>query len=75
MRDNDFKLCQGRLRLDVKKIFSEREVRHCNRLLREVLESPGSAQETDVALRDVVSGHSGDGLTVGLGDLKGLFRP
>jgi len=27
----------------------------------------------DVALRDVVSGHGGDGLVVGLGDLGGLF--
>ena len=27
----------------------------------------------DVALRDVVSGHGGDGLVVGLGDLKGLL--
>ena len=27
----------------------------------------------DAALRDVVSGHGGDGLTVGLGDLIGLF--
>ena len=28
-----------------------------------------------VALRDVVSGHGGDGLTVGCGDLRGLFQP
>ena len=29
----------------------------------------------DVALRDMVSGHGGDGLTVGLDDLRGLFLP
>ena len=29
----------------------------------------------DVALRDVVSGHGGGGLLVGLGDLRGLFQP
>ena len=29
----------------------------------------------DVALRDVVSGHGGDGLMVGLGNLSGLFQP
>ena len=29
----------------------------------------------DVALRDVVSGHGGGGLTLGLGDLSGLFQP
>lgn len=29
----------------------------------------------DVALRAVVSGHGGDGLVVGLGDLSGCFRP
>mgnify|MGYP001864492600 CR=1 FL=1 len=29
----------------------------------------------DVALRDVVSGHGGGGLLVGLGDLGGLFQP
>jgi len=29
----------------------------------------------DVALRDVVSGHGGDGLMVGLGDLSGPFQP
>ena len=29
----------------------------------------------DVALRDVVSGHGGDGSVVGLGSLRGLFQP
>ena len=29
----------------------------------------------DVALRDVVSGHGGGGLVVGLDDLSGLFQP
>ena len=29
----------------------------------------------DVALRDVVSGHGGGGLMVGLEDLRGLFQP
>ena len=29
----------------------------------------------DVALRDTVSGHGGDGLIVGLDDLSGLFHP
>ena len=29
----------------------------------------------DVALRDVAGGHGGDGLMVGLGDLRGLFQP
>ena len=29
----------------------------------------------DVALRDVVSGHGGDGLVVGLDGLSGLFQP
>ena len=28
-----------------------------------------------VALRDVVSGHGGDGLMVGLDNLSGLFQP
>ena len=27
----------------------------------------------DVALRDIVSGHGGDGLILGLDDLRGLF--
>lgn len=29
----------------------------------------------DVVLRDIVSGHGGDRLTVGLDDPKGLFQP
>ena len=29
----------------------------------------------DVALRDMVSGHGGDGLTVGLDDVRALFQP
>jgi len=29
----------------------------------------------DVALRDMVSGHSGSEVMVGLGDLRGLFQP
>jgi len=29
----------------------------------------------DVVLRDVVSGHGGDDLTVGLRDLRGLLQP
>jgi len=37
---------------------------------------PGGVQEMcNVALRDVVSGHGGDGLMAGLGDLRGLFQP
>ena len=29
----------------------------------------------DMARGDTVSGHGGDGLVVGLGDLRGLFQP
>jgi len=45
---------------------------------RKVVESPFLElfeKRGDVALRDTVSGHGGDGLIVGLDDLSGLFQP
>ena len=70
---------QGRFRLDIRKIFfSARVVLQCHRLSREVVQSASlqvSKNHVDVALRDVVSGHGGGGLMVGLGDLRGLIQP
>ena len=78
MKDNGLKLHQGRFRLDIRKnFFSKRVARHWHRLPREVMESPSREafkKHGDVALRDVVSEHGGDGLTVGLGDLSSLFQ-
>ena len=48
------------------------------KLPREVVQSPSLEvlkNRVDVALRDVVSGHGGDGLVVGLDELCGLFQP
>jgi len=61
-----------------KHLFSERAVRQWHRLPREAVESWSLEmfkKHGDVALRNMVSGHGGDGLMVGLDDISGLFQP
>lgn len=67
-RDNSFKLCQKKFRLDIRRNFlCEKVVKHWNRLPREVIKSLSlkvfkKCVDFQAALRDMVSEHRGDGL-------------
>ena len=56
-RGNGFKMGQGRLRLDIRRFFTQRAMLHWNRLPREVVDAPSLEAfkaRLDVALSSLV---------------------
>ena len=56
-------------------VSGHRSPMHCYRLEAEWLANWRCSRTMDVALRDMVSVHGGDGLVVGPEDLSDLFQP